>query len=254
MTASPTAAFLRFEGLDGAPVRHAVSTRPWNVSFSAGVEHGDPIEGRRRLLEFAGIDAARTVIAGQVHGTRVRWIDEVDCGPGALARGHAIAETDALATVNPGIGLVVTAADCPSILILDAAAPALAVVHSGWRGTAGGILPKTIDALEAKGARRERLTLAIGPGIGPCCYEVGDDVAARVPAALRARVLTSGSSPGRSRLDLRAWILAQAAEAGVAPRRIHHLDFCTACRRDLFYSHRAERGRCGRFGLAAALR
>jgi YfiH family protein len=252
---------LQFSSLRGdARLLHGISTRPWNVSFSVGAAHGDPREGRRALLEKVGIDPARTVVAGQVHGTRLRWVSSRDAGTGAFERGQAMPETDALATTEPGVGLLITAADCPPVLLWDPAIPVLALVHCGWRGTAAGIVGNVISELAARGASIDRLRAAIGPGIGACCYEVGGEVADRVPRELRGAILRARPQQNRPQqnrnatyLDLPAWIGAQIVASGIPPARIERMELCTSCRTDLFFSHRAERGSCGRFGLAAAI-
>jgi hypothetical protein len=148
---------------------------------------------------------------------------------------------------------LITAADCPPVLLWDPVAPVIAAVHSGWRGTAAEIAPKTLRALFARGAKPERIRAAIGPGIGVCCYEVGEEVADAVPARWRAKLLHHETAAARPSLDLRAWIEMQLLDCGIADANIEHMDRCTSCDNGVFFSHRAERGQCGRFGLAAAL-
>lgn len=251
MTARATP-FLRIGGMELASLRHGISTRPWNVSFTAGEAFGDPLEGRRRLASFVGIDPKDVVVAGQVHGAALRWVGKRDVGPGALVRGHAMAETDALATDEPGIGLLITAADCPPVLAFDPEARLLAVIHAGWRGTAAGVVRKSLDALLHRGASADRLHVGIGPGIGACCYEVGEEVIDRVPPPLRGDLLRRPAGASRWHLDLTAWIRAEAREVGLRGPHLHAIDRCTSCRRDLFFSHRGDKGATGRFGLLAA--
>lgn len=224
-----------------------------NVSFTAGEAYGDPSAGRARLLQKIGADPARTVIAGQVHGDRVAWVAARDAGAGALVRGTAIHETDGLATIEKNVGMLITGADCPPVLLYSQKPAMLSLVHSGWRGTAKGIVSKAAAELFERGARPADLKVCIGPGIGVCCYEVGGEVAEQVPRAFYKNAVRE--VPGaRPHLDLGGWILQQLLEAGVDRARIEICDWCTACRTDLFFSHRAEKGRCGRFGLAAMLR
>lgn len=244
---------LQFSRLRGATgLVHGILTPRVNVSFSVGEGYGDPIAGRKLLLEKLAIDPANTIIAGQVHGTKLAWVSKGNAGAGALVRGTAIPETDALATKNTGVGLLVTGADCPPVLIYSQKERLLALVHSGWRGTAEEIVTKTIGELRAAGASAAELFVGIGPGIGVCCYEVGDEVAERVPANLQKEVLKS--RPGaRPHLHLSNWIESQALWAGVPAANIEKTELCTSCRRDLFFSHRGEKGKCGRFGFAAML-
>lgn len=244
---------LSFRSLAAEPgLAHGISTRPGNVSFSVGPGRGDPVEGRRALFEAVGVDPARTVVAGQVHGARVERVGASAAGAGALSPGTARPATDGLVTAERGVGLLVTAADCPSILLYDGAARVLALAHSGWRGTAAGIARAAVTAALDAGAARDRLAAAVGPGIGACCYEVGDDVADRIPAEARGVALRREGA--RWRCDLVGWIASQLEEEGIQASRVERSPLCTACRIDLFFSHRAERGRCGRFGVVAALR
>ncbi len=235
-------------------VRHAISTRAANVSLSVGVGYGDALLGRGSLLAEAGIDPRRTVVAGQVHGNRVAFVDASDAGAGALVPGTARADTDGLATTTPEVGLLLTAADCPTVVLFDPEARALAAAHSGWRGTAAEIARVAVETLvEHAGAAAGRMRAAIGPGIGACCYEVGDEVVERVPARLRGEVLRRTRASARPRLDLPRWIGFQLEALGIEPARIETSEHCSSCRTDLFFSHRAEKGSCGRCGFVVAL-
>ncbi|MFN0205258.1 MAG: peptidoglycan editing factor PgeF [Planctomycetota bacterium] len=235
---------------------HGISSREKNISYSVtdkyGEKYGDPTEARREFFDTLQIDPERAQFAGQVHGSRVAWVAENVSG-GALVRKNVINETDALITKTPDVGLFITAADCPPILMWDRKAGFLAAVHSGWRGTAVEIAVHTLREFAAAGSRAQNIQIGIGPGIGPCCYEVGAEVVECVPSRWRGSVVQL-SAAGRPMLHLRKWIMLQIEEAGVPPENIEFLDYCTSCRTDLFFSHRAERGECGRFGLLAAFR
>jgi YfiH family protein len=155
---------------------------------------------------------------------------------------------DALITDEPGLPLLLRYADCVPVLIYDPAHRAIAVVHSGWRGTVHGTTRATVDALIREfGSRPADLVATIGPSIGPCCYEVGDEVVDAVRATFgRAEGLLADRGNDRRHFDL--WIanLRWLQEAGV--RRVEVAKLCTACHTDEFYSHRAEHGRTGHFG------
>lgn len=243
----------QFQQLAAEPgLVHGVLSPRVNVSFSVGEGHGDPVGGRRALFTSLGIDSARVLIAGQVHGTRVARVTAADAGAGALVRGTAIPDTDGLFTNETGTGLLITGADCPPLLLYSAAPRLLALAHCGWRGTAAGIVSMAVDAMTAAGARLEEIRAGVGPGIGVCCYEVGDDVVDRIPAELRGEILQKNRGP-RPFLHLKEWIARQLLQKGVRPENMEVTDLCTSCRTDVFFSHRAEKGHCGRFGLAAAL-
>ena len=180
---------------------------------------------------------------------------------------------DALLTRIPGLLLAVRTADCLPILLADTRHRAVAAVHAGWRGTLARISEKALGRMKMEfDTRPEDVVAALGPAIGGCCYEVGPDVvqayAAKFPSArawfegpferLAANddpapfPWLSMTPPGhevpplRARLDLRAANRWQLTEAGVPPAQIVTSELCTACRTDLFFSHRRERGRTGR--------
>lgn len=255
--ASARSGSLQIPGLESwGRLRHGLSLRPWNVSYTAGEEYGSPAYGRAQLCESVGIDPAKTVVAGQVHGRRVAWIGPEHAHRHALQRGTALPETDGLATATPGVGCLITAADCPPVILWDSKTPALAVLHCGWRGTAAEIVREGVRMLVAHAGTHPRdLFAAIGPGIGPCCYEVGPEVLERVPREWQRSVIAmpARACEGKPKLHLGAWLTLQLASEGIAPERIMKSPWCTGCRTDLFYSHRIERGRCGRFGLLAAI-
>jgi polyphenol oxidase len=170
---------------------------------------------RERVRGQAG--AERLAQGRQVHGTHV------------VVDGHGGEEGDGQVTTRPGVAAIVLVADCLPVAL--AAPRAAGVVHAGWRGLAAGVLEAGVAAL-GDGP----VAAAIGPGIGPCCYEVGDDV--------RAVFGTTGRT-----LDLKAAARARLEAAGVA--EIHDCGLCTACDPERFFSHRRDRGVTGRqAGLA----
>lgn len=174
-------------------------------------------ENRRRLAAALGLDPAQVVFSLQVHGTRLVHHPCEESLP--EADGHVVTE--------PGPAPMVLAADCLPVALYGPGG--LAVVHAGWRGLAGGILGAAAEAVEATSA-------AIGPGIGPCCYEVGEEV-------LGAFGDLDGVADGRQ-LDLPEVARRRLAEAGVD--RTESAGLCTSCEPELFFSHRRDRGRTGR--------
>ena len=237
---------MRFEvELPGADVvfstrRGGVSEGPYE-SLNLGVLTGDErervIENRGLFAGDAGIDAERIAMGWQVHGTEVHEWDGPDGKRAFLDPQGGHLKVDAHVTREPELGLLVLVADCLPVAL--AGDGAVAMVHCGWRGLAGGIIERAAGRLGDGGP----LSAAVGPGIGPCCYEVGDEVR----AALGGH---PGAAKGRA-LDLRAVADAQLRAAGV--ERIEHVDLCTSCRDDLFFSHRRDRGVTGRQGGMAWL-
>jgi YfiH family protein len=214
--------------------RHGgVSEGPYE-SLNLGIlSDDDPArvaENRERLAASLGLDPARVAMGWQVHGAEVReWDDAPEDGAYA-APGGALHAVDAHTTRAGGLGLLVLAADCLPIAL--ASPERVAMVHGGWRGLAAGILERTLERFESTPVA------AIGPGIGRCCYQVGDEV-------LAAFEELDGVTEG-SRLDLRAVARRRLSAAGV--ERIEDVDLCTSCRGELFFSHRRDGGLTGRQG------
>lgn len=242
----------RFEGLRGFDsVDHAILTRVGGVSdapfatLNLGHSVGDApaavAENHRRALGVVGIDPNRVVSPHQVHGARVAPVGPAD-------RGTVKPETDALLTASPDVPLLMRFADCAPVLLFDPAHNVAALAHAGWRGAAAGVVGETVRAMQARFASQPGAMWAgIGPAIGPCCYEVGPEVIAAVRAATPPEVEIVNRVNGAHHLDLPAAVRGQLRAAGV--RRIEDSGLCTACRVGEFFSHRAERGRTGRFGV-----
>lgn len=236
-------------------VRHGFSTRcggvspaPWD-SLNLGPGRGDGpdrlLENYRRFCTAIGTEPERTVLSQQVHETTVRLCTADDAGKGLLRERDYTA--DALITQEPGLALTVFSADCGILLLHDPMHSAVGAIHAGWRGCAGGIVKKTVDAMQSHfGSRAEDLRVAIGPCIGPCCFETDDDVPAAMEAALGADAAPYLEQRGRKwHVDLaglnRLWLL----RAGVRAEHVDVCGLCTACHPELFWSHRKmgqERG------------
>ena len=218
-----------------------VSALPWD-SLNLGPSRGDTpaavAENYRRFCGVIGVDEQRVVLSKQVHETTVRVCTADDAGKGLWReRGYT---ADALITNVPGLPLTVFSADCGVILLYDPVERAVGGIHAGWRGCAGGIVEKAVREMgRVYGSRPENILAAIGPCIGQCCFETDDDVPQAMTAALGA-----GAAPFLERrgvkwhVDLaglnRQWLL----RAGVLPEHIDVCGLCTACRPDLFWSHR----------------
>ncbi len=229
-----------------APGPYAVtfSTRAGGVSAAAyeslnlGLltqdEPANVAENRRRLCLEAGADPGRAAMAYQRHGADVARARPL----GIVTPGTEFDACDALWSDTPGEAMLVIAADCLPVALARAngAKPALAIVHVGWRGLLAGVVEAAARALGGGG-----LAAAIGPGIGPCCYEVKDDVAGPFQARFGNGIVRDG------RLDLWSATEATLREAGCGT--VERLDLCTFCHPELFFSHRRDRGITGRQGL-----
>jgi purine-nucleoside/S-methyl-5'-thioadenosine phosphorylase / adenosine deaminase len=211
-----------------------VSPAPWD-SLNLGGAVGDApervAENWRRLEADTGLGFARV---RQVHGARAVRADR-PCAP--------VEEADAVVSLRPGVAACVSVADCVPVLLADPGSGAVAAVHAGWRGTLARAAAEGVRALAREaGAPPARLLAAVGPSIGPCCYEVSADLAERFRLEL-GPVVRGESAP---RLDLWAANRRVLEEAGLHPGRIEILGRCTACERDLFFSHRRDAGQTGR--------
>lgn len=232
--------------LDG--VRHGFSTRlggvsspPWdslNLRTGCGDTPEALRENYRRFCAVIGADAERVVLSKQVHETTVRAVTAADAGKGLLRERDYTA--DALITNEKNLPLAVFSADCGILLLHDPATGAIGGVHAGWRGCAGGIVEKAIrELVRAYGADPANIRAAIGPCIGQCCFETDGDVPEAMRAALGADAEPYLEKRGAKwHVDLaglnRRWLL----QAGLLPEHIDVCGLCTACRPDLFWSHR----------------
>jgi YfiH family protein len=185
-------------------------------------------ENRARLATQVGLPRERFLYGRQVHGTRVRRAME----PPSQQR--PVAEEDGQATALDGAAATVFVADCLPIVL--AADGAVAAIHGGWRGLAGGIVAEGVAALRELGGDGP-VRAAIGPGAGACCYEVGEEVHEHFAAV-------PGARSGERNLDLVAIARAKLADAGVD--EVHATGLCTMCSPELFFSHRGEGGLTGR--------
>lgn len=173
----------------------------------------------------------------QVHGIAGMVLD-YPVRPGQQLSG----EWDALVTNQPGVLVTVRTADCVPVLMYDDRTQVVAAVHAGWRGTLGGIVGRIVGLLRRRFATDpEELLVAIGPSIGPCCYEVDEPLVGRVRTQTReGDTLLRSVSGTKARLDLPGLVRQHAVEAGVRPSAIDTIGLCTACRPDLFYSYRRD--------------
>jgi YfiH family protein len=253
------ATFVQASVLRGAVV-HGFSTRQGGVSQGAfatlnlGQSVGDDPaavqENRDRFFGRFAIEADRLVRVRQVHGDGVLVVDEaLAARPGfPFSLIEERVEYDAMITHLTGLALTVSTADCVPILVQDPDRRVVAAIHAGWRGTAARIAAKGIQAMAARyGSRPETLQVAIGPAIRGCCYEVDRSVCEALAAS--AAAADGHFQPvgvDHWRADLPGLNRTILTEAGVDPAHIEDLGLSTACRRDLFFSHRADRGRTGR--------
>ena len=262
-----------------------------NLGFTAS-DRRPRVEQNRRHL-FAGLGGGEMAPASlrQVHSSH-SYVVKRD-GAGQLAYQLAgdcaavpvsanLPAGDALMTAEPGILLTIRIADCLPLLLVDPARRAAAAVHAGWRGALARIIEKAVgDMRRACGSDPEEMIVALGPSIRACCYDVGDEVVEafhgsfagsqgffqplpKGPDAARDRhsiLFMSAYPPGHApehapaaRLNLIAVARQQLVQAGIKPANIEVAEYCTACRTDLFFSHRREGAGTGRQGAVIGIR
>jgi polyphenol oxidase len=224
--ATGTITIAEFEA--GHPVRHFFGTRN---------RMSDPRFPFGRMPSSAAACEPRAVVSvKQVHGTDALLVDQpIETGttfPG---------EWDAVITNQPGVLVTVRTADCVPILLHDPIHRVVAAVHSGWRGSVAGIVPKTLITMQQEfGSLADSLHVAIGPSAGSCCYEVDEPVLNALRSYPFWKLVVRETGPGRALLDLREFVRRQAQAAGVLQQHMWTVSHCTICRPDLFFSYRRE--------------
>jgi polyphenol oxidase len=225
--------------LHGFPERSGGVSTGARASLNLGVSWGDDralVEtNRRRLADHAGYDPAAVQMARHVHGTDVWTV------------GRPLADDatfDGLVCDRPGAVLAAFAADCIPILFAEPEARVCGAAHAGWRGTVAGIARNMVAAMQALGARADRIRFALGPSIGPCCFEVGPEVVAAFRDALGDVPGLVVAGPHKDHIDLRIATRAILERAGVAPDHIDDRPPCTRCEPERFFSYRRD-GRAG---------
>jgi polyphenol oxidase len=298
----PKLNILRAQNLKKIPwLVHGFSTRGGGFSrayakgdLNLGFTKDDPratVE-RNRAVFLAALDATRVrqnknapawklITLRQIHSDIIRHVDlhhvdshQVASDPDAPLTG------DGLITATPGVLLAIQTADCLPIILVDAKRLAVGVFHAGWRGTVKRIVEKGVGEMQRWfGTRPENIKAAIGPGIGGCCYEVGEDVRTKFESQfsyaaklfhevkdsdpvrekypllfLTARAPGHGELPPKIFLDLAEANRRQLLSVGVPAKSFEASPMCTSCRTDLLFSYRAEKGKTGRMMAVAGIR
>jgi len=211
------------------PIRHFFGTRQVPVALQTAIRLGEVTTGPPSFPLVASLN--------QIHSTRVVVFD----GP-VKAEVISQGEGDALVTNQTQFLLVVRTADCVPVLLVDQKTGVIGAIHAGWRGAVGGIVPKTIQTcVEQFGSNVAHMHVAIGPSIGPCCYEID----AQVVEPLQTRYpdwigVLQETKEGKAMLDLKKLIWHQILASGIPEQQVEQIEECTHCRDDLFFSYRRE--------------
>ena len=231
---------------------HGFSTRLGGVSpapmdsLNLGANRGDdPVNVRENFVRFcaaAGTDPNALVKNHQIHSDIIRPVGRADVMEHPEAPGSF--EADGLVTNESGVCLTIFSGDCIPILLYDPVRRCIAAAHAGWRGTALGIAARAVEAMVRDyGCQAGNILAAIGPGIGPCCFETHGDVPAGLRSGLgedAAPFIRPLSKPGKFSVDLKGANARFLLRAGLSPEHIAICPACTACNLDTFWSHRVQ--------------
>lgn len=234
--------------------------RVLNLSFMHWDSNENILENRRRFQLAMGATDFTLLPIKQIHSDVIHVFSAVPAQP---------CKGDASATNRPGLLLAIQTADCVPILVVDRRSRAVAAIHAGWRGTLARVAEKAVGRMQLEfGSKPSSLLAALGPSIGPCCYEVGTEFVTKFTAQFADAAEyfdepRSGDEPNplqwlnmappghqpppkNVHLDLRKANRSQLLAAGLRPQNIFASDLCTACHTDLFFSYRREGQRSGR--------
>lgn len=235
-----------------AGAAHGFSTRLGGVSpapmdsLNLGASLGDdPANVRENFARFCaalGTDVNALVKNRQVHSSRVRPVTRSDLLPDPASPG--VFEADGLITDEPGVCLTIFSGDCIPVLLYDPVGRCIAAAHAGWRGTAAGIAARAAEAMVRDyGCHPENILAAIGPGIGPCCFETHGDVPDGLRAGLgedAAPFIRPLARSGKFSVDLKGANARWLERTGLSREHIAICPACTACNLDTFWSHRVQ--------------
>ncbi|HAJ57746.1 MAG TPA: peptidoglycan editing factor PgeF [Candidatus Omnitrophica bacterium] len=220
-------------------VRAVFTSRKYDMGFKR-LAPGNA-GGRKEAYLKLGINWKRLACPLQVHGDNVFVAQEKHNGSGVFGRSGAIADTDAIVTLEAGLPLAILTADCLPVFILDPHNHCIALVHAGWRGVYQRLIGNTIAKMgKVCGSAPEHLLVALGPAIRQCCYEVGKDFTEK----FRPEVLKH--SGGKLYFDSADEACRQMTELGIRRENICDSRICTSCANDEFFSFRREGQKAGR--------
>ena len=228
-----------------------VSAKPFaslNVGSSVGDDADYVAANHEAIYRALEMEAGSVVSAQQMHGDNVVVVSPEN-------RGKTLPGTDALISAVPGIVLLLRFADCVPISLYAPREGVLGLAHAGWRGTVSNIVGKTVRAMVSTfGCEPEGILAGLGPSIGPCCYQVGEEVMRRARRSLPSAetFFSNHDAQGRAYLDLWRANDVLLREAGVI--HVESAELCTCCHQHEFFSHRGEAGRTGRFAVLLGLR
>ncbi len=224
-----------------------------NLTFRRNDQPENVIENYRRLCGALGIDPSCLALSHQVHGVTVLEPDETLLGTKTPSEGRD-PEGDAWITDRPGIALVRHHADCVPVYLLDPVRHCIGLAHAGWKGTVDSIASVTVEAMQTRfGCDPADMLAVIGPSIGPCCFEITENVIEPLTVNFPGQTFVREEN-GRHYGDLWACNRYQLERSGIPAERIEVMGVCTACHTETYFSHRREKGHTGTMASLLMLR
>lgn len=227
-----------------------------NLALHVGDSDEDVLTNRKKFIGSLGYQLEDIVTPNQVHGDKVFRVEENHRGRGSKKYSDAIPETDALITNVHDLPLMLCFADCAPIIFADAENVAVGIAHGGWKGTLNKIAAKTFLAMKENfGTQAKDCFAGIGPSIGVCCYEVGEDVIDAVKKSFPNHVdEIILERDGKFFLDLWSANVIQLMEVGLPAENIEVAGDCTCCQKSWYYSYRAAQGKTGRIAAVVGIK
>ncbi len=259
--------FIQFNNLKryGEEIIHCFTTRlggmssgecsSLNMGFNKNDSRENVMDNYLMLSENLGIDCKDMVFSNQVHDSKIKIVDESDRGKG-ICRESDIKGYDGLVTNKKGVALVTFYADCVPVFFYDFHKKVIALCHSGWRGTVKEIAKETVGAMTREyGCSPEDVEAAIGPSIGPCCFEVGAEVYGEFKSRAEwSQKYCNKTMDSKWYINLQGIIKDTLLNSGINEKRICVSGVCTKCNKDVFFSHRGDKGKTGSLAAVMQLR
>jgi purine-nucleoside/S-methyl-5'-thioadenosine phosphorylase / adenosine deaminase len=227
--------------------------RSLNLSFRTGDTEEAVMENRARLYRILDISAVRVAQAQLVHGNHI----EAVTNHSPLDAFYKFPATDGLVTALRDRPLFIPVADCAAIAFFDPKRQTIGMIHTGWKGVANRIPQRMIEMMQTVyGCNPANILVGVSPGIGPCCYQVREDLVTIFTQAFpqEASRFFLPQPDKTLHLDMWAALRWQLLAVNILPEHLEIAEICTACHTDEFYSHRAEHGKTGRFASLIVLR
>ncbi len=250
---------------DHKEIYHAVTTRhggksifPYE-SLNLGINTDDLPDSinsnHLRISNALNFNLSDLVSSIQVHKDKILTLKQKPEKNSSKVPGSCFSGFDSIITNQTAITLIIRIADCVPILIYDPELNVIAVVHAGWKGTLSEITAKTVQKMKKEfGCLEENIKAGIGPSIGKCCYTVSNEIADQFTDRLQEYEYFVDYKNSSPHINLKEANRSQLILSGVNEDKIEVSELCTSCCSNIFFSHRREKGRTGRFALLAGLR